>query len=53
MAVQEIKNNFEETVLKAKGPVIVDFWAHGAVIADAFPRRLNACRKNMVRRLRW
>ena len=27
MAVQEIKNNFEETVLKAKGPVIVDFWA--------------------------
>ena len=27
MAVQEIKNNFEETVLKAKGPVIVDFLA--------------------------
>ena len=23
----ELKNNFEETVLKAKGPVIVDFWA--------------------------
>ncbi|WP_195613007.1 thioredoxin [[Clostridium] symbiosum] len=27
MAVQTIKNNFEETVLQAEGPVVVDFWA--------------------------
>lgn len=27
MAVQTINKNFEETVLKAGGPVVVDFWA--------------------------
>lgn len=27
MAVQTINKNFEETVLKAEGPVVVDFWA--------------------------
>ncbi len=27
MAVQTISKNFEETVLKAGGPVVVDFWA--------------------------
>ena len=37
MAVRGIKNNFEETVLKAKGPVIMISGRHGAVIADAFP----------------
>ena len=27
MAAQTISKNFEETVLKAEGPVVVDFWA--------------------------
>ena len=38
-AIVITKENFEEQVLRAEKPVLVDFWAPGAPIAGVLPLR--------------
>ena len=37
MALEITDATFEEVVLKSDKPVMVDFWQHGAVLADGGP----------------